>query len=211
MNGFFTLTLLALSQAPVSSATIDSTPCCSTCKEGTAKYWANDKPNKQCAETCVSPSDKLRLAELWVLTGGQGKFTNESAPCAKDGFHTYNRTDKLGAGPITVFLDKYDPDHLASINSAPCCSTCKEGTAKFWANDKPNKQCAETCISPTDKLKLAEYWVLTGGQGLMTKESAPCAKAGFHKYNRTDKLGAGPLTLFLDKYDPDHYDEAVIV
>lgn len=208
------------------ASVIDPTPCCSACKEGTVKYWANDKPNKQCAETCVSSSDKVRLGELWVLTGGQGKITNETAPCAKEGFRHFDHTSEVGASPFSILLDKYyDPDDYyegvfrdlsddsaqARTNTAPCCSTCKEGTTKYWANDKPNKQCAETCVLPSDNLRLGELWVLTGGQGKMTNETAPCAKEGFHHFNHTSKLGAGPLSILLDKYDPDNYDGILVV
>ena len=50
------------------------------------------------------------MGEFWVLTGGKGKRTNATAPCATDHFSRYNRTDTIGAGPLKILLDKYLPD-----------------------------------------------------------------------------------------------------
>ena len=99
---------------------------------------------------------------------------------------------------------------IGVANCAPCCYTCPDGTVKFWALDTPNNECAETCIDPSNKLKVcdllilycsshldmpqtAEFWVLTGGKGAQTSDTTPCATAKFHTYNRTDTLGAGPV------------------
>ena len=83
----------------------------------------------------------------------------------------------------------------------PCCHACPAGETHFWANDKPNHECAETCFDASNKLLRAEGWVLTGGQGQEAAAgSSPCASAGFTGYNRTDTVGLGPLTLKLDKY-----------
>jgi len=92
---------------------------------------------------------------------------------------------------------------IGVANCAPCCHTCPDSTVKFWALDTPNNECAETCIDPSNKLKTAEFWVLTGGKGAQTSDTTPCATAKFHTYNRTDTLGAGPVQLMLDKYLPD--------
>merc|ERR1711998_499198 len=91
---------------------------------------------------------------------------------------------------------------LGVANGAPCCRACPDGTAKFWALDTPNNECAETCMDPSNKLKTAEFWLLTGGKGAQTSDTAPCATANFHTYNRTDTLGVGPVQLKLDKYSP---------
>merc|ERR1711907_478460 len=91
----------------------------------------------------------------------------------------------------------------SSANAAPCCSSCGGNTVKYWALDTPNNECAETCIDPSNKLKTAEFWVLTGGKGKETNDTSPCATAKFHTYNRTDALGTGPVQLKLDKYLPD--------
>lgn len=91
---------------------------------------------------------------------------------------------------------------VAFARGAPCCQTCPSGTAKFWALDTPNNECMETCLDPSNKVKIAELWVLTGGKGAQTSAASPCAAAKFQTYNRTDTLGAGPLKLQLDKYLP---------
>merc|ERR1711990_110472 len=92
----------------------------------------------------------------------------------------------------------------SSANVAPCCSSCGGNTKKYWALDTPNNECAETCLDPSDKIKIAEFGVLTGFKGkLAGSDDKPCASAKFHKYDRTDTIGAGPLRILLDKYLPD--------
>merc|ERR1719353_1022322 len=93
-------------------------PCCSICGGDTVKYWALDTPNNECAETCLNPSDKLRVAEFGILTGFKGKQAgNDAHPCATNKFHTFNRTDNIGAGPIKIQLDKYLPDGAGKMSA----------------------------------------------------------------------------------------------
>jgi len=113
--------------------------------------------------------------------------------------NSINSKKKTGNKVLFVFAAV-----LSVTNCAPCCHTCSDGTVKFWALDTPNNECAETCIDPSNKLKTAEFWVLTGGKGAQSSsDNTPCATAKFHTYNRTDTLGAGPVQLKLDKYLPD--------
>jgi len=92
----------------------------------------------------------------------------------------------------------------SSDNVAPCCSSCGGNTVKYWALDTPNNECAETCLDPSDKLKTAEFAIITGFKGSKAgDEASPCQHAHFSAYNRTDTIGAGPAKLVLDKYLPD--------
>jgi hypothetical protein len=189
--------LVLLGLAPLAFA---GKPSAATCSSGAEKYWALDKPNNECAEACLSTA--VQRAEWWVLTGGQGsKAGDEANPCADHGFHKFDRTDVLGAGPVQIALDKYLPDK--TLQGKPSAEKCAAGSEKYWALDKPNNECAEACLST--EIQRAEWWVLTGGQGAKAGDEAkPCADHGFHAFNRTDVLGpAGPLQISLDKYLPD--------
>merc|ERR1719387_1366362 len=98
-------------------------PSAEKCLAGAEKYWALDKPNNECAEACLNTA--IQRTEFWVLTGGQGlKAGNESTPCADHGFHTFNRTDVLGAGPLRIALDKYLPDGNVSLSAETASSKC---------------------------------------------------------------------------------------
>merc|ERR1719221_1170219 len=89
-------------------------PTARKCDDGSEKYWALDKPNNECAEACLST--EIQRRELAILTGGQGmNAVNDSTPCPDHGFHTFNRTDVLGVGPLKIALDKYLPDRNAGI------------------------------------------------------------------------------------------------
>jgi len=89
-----------------------------------------------------------------------------------------------------------------ALGAGPISQNCPSGSVHYWANDTPNNECAETCIST--KIQKAELWVLCGGKAQPAGNvSAPCAAHGFHKFDRTDVLGVGPLKLSLDKYLPD--------
>merc|ERR1711865_141397 len=102
----------------VSVAAVAASPCCSTCGGDTVKYWALDTPNNECAETCLNPSDKLRIAEFGVLTGFKGKQAGVGGACSTHGFHSYNRTDNIGVGPIEIQLDKYLPDAGSTLTQS---------------------------------------------------------------------------------------------
>ena len=107
---------MLLSTLTALTALAAATPCCHVCPTGTAHYWANDKPNHECAESCLDTSDKLTMAEFWVLTGGQGKLASTTSPCASAGFGAYNRTDVIGTGPVraltTLFHSGMRPSSL---------------------------------------------------------------------------------------------------
>jgi hypothetical protein len=90
-----------------------------SCEAPLVKYWADDTPNQECAETCLDPSARTQLAWLWVLTGGKGVQSNSSTPCADHAFATYNRTDTIGAGPLTIVLDKYSRSGAALESWSP--------------------------------------------------------------------------------------------
>ena len=95
--------------------------------------------------------------------------------------------------------------------SPPCCASCGDDTAQFWALDTPNNECAETCLDPNSKVQMAEWWVLTGGKGQRsntTMTTSPCADAGFSVFNRTDTIGMGPFKEQLDKFLPDDDNDA---
>lgn len=91
---------------------------------------------------------------------------------------------------------------LADATPGPVAQNCVAGAEKYWANDKPNNECAETCLN--SQAQRVEFWVLTVGKGHAARnETAPCADHGFHSFNRTDVIGAGPLKIQMDKYVPD--------
>lgn len=93
---------------------------------------------------------------------------------------------------------------VASAAASPCCRSCSGSTVKYWALDTPNNECAVTCLNPSDKLKIAEFGILTGFKGKQAgNETDPCTDAHFSTYNRTDTIGAGPIKILLDKYLPD--------
>jgi len=118
-------------------------PSARRCDDGYEKYWALDKPNNECAEACLSTG--IQRGEFAILTGGQGmKAVNESTPCADHGFHTYNRTDVLGVGPLKIALDKYLPDSNAGnpseMTDNKCALSCTvKAIGVYWA-------CAAVCI-----------------------------------------------------------------
>jgi len=94
---------------------------------------------------------------------------------------------------------------LALAAAAPCCTSCGGSTVKYWALDTPNNECAVTCLDPHDKLMTAEFAILTGFKGKQagSENPYPCKDAHFSTYNRTDTIGAGPIKILLDKFNPD--------
>merc|ERR1711957_933330 len=119
------------------------------------------KPNNECAEACLST--ELQKVTFNVITGFQGKSAgNETAPCPDHGFHAFNRTDVIGAGPIKISLDKYLPDKslfsakpiLAKNKCALACSVKAIGV--YWAcaavcikEDAPNSCITAGCLAAT--------------------------------------------------------------
>eukprot|EP00746_Dinoflagellata_sp_MGD_P079202 gnl/MRDRNA2_/MRDRNA2_31647_c0_seq1.p1 gnl/MRDRNA2_/MRDRNA2_31647_c0~~gnl/MRDRNA2_/MRDRNA2_31647_c0_seq1.p1 ORF type:complete len:187 (-),score=37.78 gnl/MRDRNA2_/MRDRNA2_31647_c0_seq1:150-710(-) len=142
-------------------------PSAQNCSSGSEKYWALDKPNNECAEACIAT--EVQKAEFWVLTGGQGgPVGSESAPCPDHGFHAFNRTDVLGAGPLRIALDKYLPD--ANMQSPPspakdkCALSCSvEAIGVYWA-------CAAECIEK----KAPDSCITAGCLAMVTAYDVKC-------------------------------------
>eukprot|EP00933_Yihiella_yeosuensis_P077498 TRINITY_DN8800_c0_g5_i1.p1 TRINITY_DN8800_c0_g5~~TRINITY_DN8800_c0_g5_i1.p1 ORF type:complete len:183 (-),score=41.99 TRINITY_DN8800_c0_g5_i1:91-639(-) len=92
-----------------------------------------------------------------------------------------------------------------ALSTSPVAKQCTADSEKYWALDKPNNECAEACLRT--EVQRVEFKVITGGQGAkINSTSTPCADNGFHKFDRTDVLGFGPLKISLDKYLPDKSD-----
>merc|ERR1711907_227397 len=110
------LVVICLWLTATSHAYVAQQPCCASCTGGRSHFYALDTPNHECAETCLDTSNKLQMAEWWILTGGRGQSAkNMTKPCASEGFHRFNRTDVIGFGPVQMKLDKYIPDNTALV------------------------------------------------------------------------------------------------
>merc|ERR1711907_168942 len=59
----------------------------------------------------------------------------------------------------------------AYVAQQPCCASCTGGRSHFYALDTPNHECAETCLDTSNKLQMAEWWILTGGRGQSAKNN----------------------------------------
>lgn len=113
-----------------------------SCAMGVDKFWAIDGLNHECAEVCLST--EVQRVEFRIISGGHGaRAGNETTPCADHGFHHFNRTDNLGAGPLKISLNIYSPDSSLPRDPSPkskCALTCSaEAIGVYWT-------CAAVCI-----------------------------------------------------------------
>ena len=134
-------------------------PCCHVCPTGTTHYWANDKPNHECAESCLDTSHKLTMAEFWVLTGGQGKRAATSSPCAAAGFPTFDRTDVIGAGPVRALTEA---NHPSAVLRKGCGHPFYDAAHPAYA----------TALQPQFKISLDKYKP-TNASSLTNTSAAP--------------------------------------
>jgi len=91
----------------------------------------------------------VQKTEFWILTAGKGVPVVNGSACADHGFHTYNRTDVVGTGPLKIEMDKYLPDvppktAFLSVDQSPNKSECAlkctvDSIGVYWA-------CAAVCI-----------------------------------------------------------------
>eukprot|EP00930_Biecheleria_cincta_P074973 TRINITY_DN62172_c0_g1_i1.p1 TRINITY_DN62172_c0_g1~~TRINITY_DN62172_c0_g1_i1.p1 ORF type:complete len:182 (+),score=28.60 TRINITY_DN62172_c0_g1_i1:117-662(+) len=151
-------------------------PIARDCPADSEKFWALDKPNNECAETCLCT--EVQKTEFKIITGFQGQAAgNESSPCAVHSYHTYNRTDILGTGPLKIALDKYLPDQKMLAKSPAkddkCALDCTiESIGVYWA-------CAAVCI----KTSAPDSCITAGCLAAVTAYDVKCLKGCHNSSN----------------------------
>lgn len=87
---------------------------------------------------------------------------------------------------------------------AKCCTTCGEGTLKYYSIPKIQDNCGESCLNPDDYKK---YKLFEPGLTL-ADTNTPCADRNYSIYLGTFTHGSPKLNATLDMYDHQEVTEA---